>query len=99
MPSRATIQLRPGHGVVDIDGQDISHVTRSITVHQDADGERMPLVVMELVITDLTKVEANGATVEVGPDTRAALLALGWTPPVEAQEDAPQPAKETRRGR
>jgi hypothetical protein len=82
--THATVRLTGRRGVVDIDGRDISRACRSVTVTGLA-GE-VPVVTVELLLTGTVSTDVEGGAAMVGPETSAALLALGWTPPdVEAE--------------
>ena len=67
--------LEPDEGRVLVDGHDVSHATRSITLTP-----REATLELDLVHFDGTTVDGE-ATLRVPPATHDALVALGWTPP------------------
>lgn len=82
---QARIQLEPITGtssVVIVDGNgtehDITNAVSSCVVTRDQRGNCSAIVTMPRVLV------AAEAEIEVSPETRDALLALGWTPPQDS---------------
>lgn len=64
-------------GLLEVGGADITRATRSVDIHVDA--VDIPQVTVGLVVIEA---EFDGrATIRLPDETRAALIALGWTPP------------------
>lgn len=64
-----------------VDGQDLANVTRAFTLRSRV-GD-IPVLTVELQLVAGAELDAAGVVVSLGPETRAALIALGWTPPAE----------------
>lgn len=72
------LTLRPGSGVVALDGDPLDGV-RGLDLSAEA-GE-IPRLTLDLLVNE---VQVNGEMTVTVPDaTREALIALGWTPPSE----------------
>ena len=69
----------PGGSLV-VDGQDLSNATRGFTFTARA-GE-MPALTVDLRVDDISA-DGEVADIVIPTETRAALMALGWTPPEE----------------
>lgn len=65
-----------------VDGQDLANVTRAFTLRSRV-GD-IPVLTVELQLVAGAELDAAGVVVSLGPETRAALIALGWTPPDDA---------------
>ncbi|PRY35369.1 hypothetical protein [Umezawaea tangerina] len=77
------LQLSPGKGSVLVDGVDIGPAVTDLVLRADARNRALEL---QLVTHDVT---VDGVTsVAIPQETRAALLTLGWTPPVLDHADA-----------
>lgn len=79
-PRSAQITLAPGPGAnsIEVGGQRLHGV---IGLELKADPNSMPVLT---VAVRLHEVDVDGAmTVQVPEQTRAALVALGWTPPAD----------------
>lgn len=72
----ASIRLAPGKAAVQVNGT-VLHGVTALRVEGAVD--RVPSLVLELPLWEV-EVE-GGVEVEVPPETRAALVLLGWTPP------------------
>lgn len=81
-PRTARISLdATGGGTVEVDGHDISHTVRGLTLKSDVGSE--PQLVLDLTIHTG---EIDGqAHVHIPADTAATLVDLGWTPPDDGQ--------------
>lgn len=76
----AQLSAVPGNGSIVVDGHDLSNITRGFTFTASVD--EMPRLTVHL---DLVDVIADGEVrCDVPPETREALIALGWTPPEES---------------
>lgn len=65
---------------VELDGEDISRVVRSVSIDAEAGG--LPTVRLELAVFELET--ASGETkIHLGSGTEDLLKRLGWTPPKE----------------
>lgn len=78
------ITTQGGRGSLLVDGVDIAKLTRRFALEFDAGG--IPRLSVELSPQKLRALMTGKVRVEVDPDTRAVLLALGWTPPTETEE-------------
>lgn len=67
-----------GHGMIKIDGVDLSHATRGVRLTSQVGS----LTELELDLVVLTEVTAD-VRVAIPQATRDALTELGWTPPEE----------------
>lgn len=77
---KAKLTLRPGTGEVIVDGQTIGGV-RDLDLNASA--REIPRLTLDLL---LAEVEIDGEMEVLVPEsTREALIALGWTPPLEGQ--------------
>lgn len=65
---------------VQLDGVDITHALRGVTLRLGVGS--LPVAELDAAVYDVDTV-AEGAVVHVPEATRAALVALGWTPPEE----------------
>lgn len=65
---------------VRLDDVDITHALRGVTLKVEAGS--LPVAELDAVLFDVDTV-AEGAIIHVPDETRAALVALGWTPPEE----------------
>ncbi|WP_282686318.1 MULTISPECIES: hypothetical protein [unclassified Streptomyces] len=72
------INLNGPTGTVLVNGQDISHCVRGLTLTADV-GRDVPALELDLVVYEAT-VEGK-AHVSIPPSTADVLTALGWTPP------------------
>jgi hypothetical protein len=78
----AHITITPGFGTgsrVEIDGHDITNAVRGLTIHGEAGS--LADITLDLLILDVTEMQDEHARIFIPEETRAALLALGWTPP------------------
>ena len=74
-------QSSPVRQEVELDGKDISHLVRSVSI--DAEAGHFPTVRLELAVFEMEF--ATGETrIHVAPGTADLLVDLGWTPPAEA---------------
>jgi hypothetical protein len=73
----------PGNGSVLIDGHDIANAVREARVVVVVPAGEAPRVELELGVVNITPLGATEAEVYISPETRDALIALGWTPPPE----------------
>lgn len=71
-----------GGGTVEVDGVDLSHAVRSISL--DGEVGCRPVLQLELRLYDVSTVADT--RILIPDETAAALVALGWTPP-PGQED------------
>ena len=76
----AKLKLDAGCGAIEVNGQDVSSAVQR--VHVTGAAGSLPRVVLELVTFD-TEVDGE-MVVRIPAETRAALIALGWTPPEDA---------------
>ncbi|MDX2692946.1 hypothetical protein [Streptomyces ipomoeae] len=84
-PHTARIRLdATGRGTIEVDGQNLSHATRGLSLHATVDAR--PQLLLDLRI-DTSEINAEDIDIHIPADTAAALVALGWTPPSEEGED------------
>ncbi|MBM7788870.1 hypothetical protein [Tenggerimyces flavus] len=76
--SRLTIHSADGKHSATLDGDDVTHRLRSMTV--DLQGGQQAMVLIEPLIVELD-VDTDRARFHVPPDTADLLVSLGWTPP------------------
>lgn len=79
-PRSAHLTLAPGAGAssIEVDGQRLYGV---IGLELKSDPNSLPVLTLDI---RLHEVDVDGEmTVQVPENTRAALVALGWTPPVD----------------
>jgi hypothetical protein len=75
---RACIRLdSQGTGTVEVDGHDVSSSVRGLTLIAEAG--HLPRLILDLLV--FTGEVDGQAQVHIPDDTRATLVALGWTPP------------------
>lgn len=85
MASTAVLRLTPGRSEVIVDGYDVAHGLRSLTLCAGASEPEVPQLELNLV---LAEVDVGGeVTVIVPPGTHEALVALGWSPPTGEDGD------------
>lgn len=72
-----------GGGLVKVDGVDISHSVRGLTL--EASVNALPRVTLELSVIDATTVGGD-CEILIASETRELLLRAGWTPPVSATQ-------------
>jgi hypothetical protein len=70
-------------GTVQVDGHEIGHSVTDLEFHAGVDDA--PTLVLELRLFT-GDVDAQGTKVYLPDTTRAALVALGWTPPADETE-------------
>lgn len=70
-----------GCGTVEIDGHDVSHTVRGLTLTSEVGC--VPQLVLDLA-THTSEIDGQ-AHVHIPADTAAALVDLGWTPPDDGQ--------------
>ncbi|MFG2899536.1 hypothetical protein ACGFZH_20945 [Streptomyces zaomyceticus] len=68
-----------GHGTIKINDVDISRAVRGLTLRAEAD--ELPVIELELLVFDVST-HAEVTRVYIPEETEAALIALGWDPPV-----------------
>lgn len=67
---------------VELDGQDITKNVSHLNFDIDA-SDQIGQVTLTCHVFNTTLIDAEGVTAGVDDDTRALLVALGWTPPEE----------------
>ena len=80
-PSDVAVTLHNGRGTIVVNGVDIAGAVGAMTIeHQPRGVTRIELELLagHVAFTD------RAARILLGPDTRAALERLGWTPPEDA---------------
>lgn len=78
-PHTARIRLdADGRGTVEVDGQDLSHATRGLSLHASVDAR--PQLLLDLRI-DTSEITAEDIDIHIPAASYSALVALGWTPP------------------
>ena len=76
--ANAHISVNGNRGVILIDGHPLQHAIRAFTLKADVNS--IPTLELELNILEDVEVDGQVRPV-IPPDTCAALVALGWTPP------------------
>jgi hypothetical protein len=77
--------LKPGMGVIEMDGTPLTGVRRAVI---EAEVGHVPTLTVEL---SLQEAEINGEMViAIPPGTAATLIGLGWTPPTGQLVDSPE---------
>jgi hypothetical protein len=71
-----------GRGTVQVDGHDLSHATRGLSLHATVDAR--PQLLLDLRV-DASEINAEDIDIRVPAETAAALVTLGWTPPDDGQ--------------
>ena len=81
MPAhKAHISLRFGGGSLEIDGVDLSHAVQHAELSFDANGDRIPRLILDLAVLEVDA-DAEAVGYELTLETEKALAVLGWTPP------------------
>lgn len=68
-----------GQGTITVDGHDLSNATRGISLRSEVG--QMPEILLDLVVIETTRIDAEEVEVTIPTATAEALVALGWTPP------------------
>lgn len=76
-PKRIRLTMGAGRGCLEVGGVDLSNSARAVDLHFKAGG--LPEVTVVLSVLE-GEIEGE-ASVRLPEETRAALIALGWTPP------------------
>ncbi|OKJ52227.1 hypothetical protein AMK27_30785 [Streptomyces sp. CB02009] len=82
MPEPRSVQIAldgAGRGTVKVNHVDISRSVRGLTLRAEVD--ELPRIELELLVFDVAT-HAEVAKVYIPEETEAALIALGWDPPV-----------------
>ena len=83
---RFTAELSGRGGTVIVGDADITKSVRGF--HFDVAAGELPRVTLDLAVVEVTELDADRAEVIMPVDTRALLIAAGWTPPA-AEADGP----------
>lgn len=78
------LDARPGHGTVRVDGTDISSSITGVTV--EARVNDVPRVTLDLRVFETARSDGQAEIIIPDP-TRETLIALGWTPPEDNEDD------------
>jgi hypothetical protein len=76
---------KPGTTKVELDGEDISHLTAGVTVTYEP--ASFPRVELDVCVFTATSGEGL-AEIRLPKGTRDLLVKFGWTPPTDADDDA-----------
>ena len=85
--SKHNIKIKLGElgfdSTIELDGTDLSHAVRRIDV--SAQPGNLTQVTLDLGVVEVQRLDAEKADVLIPDDAKDALIALGWTPPQEAE--------------
>lgn len=75
-----------GFGTIELDGTDISDAIQGTEI--EARAGQLTRVTLDLGLVEVQRLDAEKADVLISPDAHDALVALGWSPPVD-EENSP----------